>query len=108
MEQAIRDEFVVNDAWESAQAHQDFSDWHIDSYEVTKVGPVNNARPKAIEEIEEEMDIVDPYDFDMDPIQHSSGENNMSDSSNHFSSSMMGTSMLNTPLMNDKLARSRS
>jgi hypothetical protein len=52
---------------------------------VTKVGPVNNDRPKETIEIEEEMDIVDPYDFDMDPVQQSSGENNMSDSSNHFS-----------------------
>lgn len=27
-------------------ANQDFSEWHIDGFEATKVGPVNNARPK--------------------------------------------------------------
>ena len=70
MEQAIRDVFVVNDAWESAQANQDFSNWCIDSYEVTKVGPVNNARPKEKKEgeDEEELDIVDPFDFDMEHV----------------------------------------
>ena len=84
--------------------------WHIDSNEATKVGPVNNARPKEKkEEDEEELDVIDPYDFDIEAaIPQSLGENNMSDSSNIYSSSMMNTSMLNTPLMNDKLARKRS
>lgn len=51
---------------------------------------------------------MDPYDFDMDPIVMSSGDNHMSDSSNIYQSSLMTSSMLNTPLMNDKLARNRS
>ena len=108
MEQKIRDVFVVNDAWDSSMANQDFSDWHIDGFEATKVGPVNNARPKKEAIQEEEIDYVDPYDFDMDPILMSSGDNHMSDSSNIYQSSMMTSSMLNTPLMNDKLARNRS
>ena len=59
--------------------------WHIDSDEATKVGPINNARPKEIVIEEEEPDFVDPYDFDMsNAIQHSSGENGNSDSSNIY------------------------
>jgi len=41
--------------------------WHIDTDEATKVGPVNNARPREVEE-EETFDYVDPYEFNLDPI----------------------------------------
>lgn len=97
LETAIRDVWVVNDAWEMEQHRQDFSEWNIESDEPLKVGPINNRRPKKVIEVKEEEPEDKPDEKVLKILRD-----------DHSDSSDLYSNIITTPLMNESLAKKSS